>query len=201
MRWEAGYLLGLALQSLPEPRKVARDLFAEGFSRQALWYMLALLLVLTSMLRVIGQALFPHPEGMEPMLNLSPLTMGLSGAVFSLLTIWLIARIGRALGGQGTYDQALLTIVWLSALNLFLSVAVVALGLFAPGIALLLIPVGYLALFWILTMFVTELHGFKSPGLVAVGIVVSFVALIFLLAFVMALLGIGPDPVLIGPPQ
>lgn len=201
MRWEAGYLLGLALQSLPEPRKVARDLFAEGFSRQALWYMLALLLVLTSMLRLIGQALFPHPEGMEPMLNLSPLTMGLSGAVFSLLTIWLIARIGRALGGQGTYDQALLTIVWLSALNLFLSVAVVALGLFAPGIALLLIPVGYLALFWILTMFVTELHGFKSPGLVAVGIVVSFVALIFLLAFVMALLGIGPDPVLIGPPQ
>ena len=201
MRWEAGYLLGMALQSVPEPRKVARDLFAQGFSREVLWYFLALILVLSTILRVVGQALFPPPEGAGPIFSLSPLTISLSGAVFTVLTVWLIARLGRALGGQGGFSQALVTMVWLSALNLFLSVVVLGLGLFAPAMAILLIPVGYLALFWILVNFVTEMHAFKSPGLVAAVIVLTFVAVVFLTAFVMALLGFGPNPDLIGPPQ
>ncbi len=66
MKWEAGYLLGLALQSVPEPRKVARDLFAEGFSRQALWHMLALLLVLLTMVSILMIGMTPPAEGTDP---------------------------------------------------------------------------------------------------------------------------------------
>ena len=201
MRWEAGYLLGMALQCIPEPRKVARDLFAEGFSRLALWHMLALILVLSAMLRVVGQILFPPPEDMPVLLAMSPVTMGLLGGVFSVLAVLLIHRVGRAMGGQGTFEQALVTLTWLSALNLFLSLVILALGLFAPGLAVLLIPAGYIAMFYILTMFVTEMHGFASPGAVAAAIVVTFVAAIFLLAFILALLGFGADPAMIGPVQ
>ena len=32
-----GYLFGMALQSVPEPRKVARDVFAFAAPRHALW--------------------------------------------------------------------------------------------------------------------------------------------------------------------
>ncbi len=198
MKWDSGYLLGMALQSIPEPRKVARDLFAEGFSQRALWYMLALILVLSTMLRVVGVALYPPPEGTPPLLSLSPLLIGALGGGFTVLSVVLIDRIGRAMGGTGHFSQALVTMVWLSSLNLLLSATVLGLGLFAPGMALLLVPLGYLALFYIMTMFITELHGFSSPGAVAGMIVVTFIAAIFCLAFVLTLLGFGSDPALIG---
>lgn len=204
MRWEAGYLLGMALQSVPEPRKVARDLFAEGLSQRVLWHILALILVISTMLTLVISILAPAPEG-APAMPFSPLTLGLGEAAITVLSVFLIDRIGRAFGGTGSFYQALVTVTWLAALNLLLSLTMVALSLIAPAMALLLLPVGMLALFWILTMFITELHGFATPGMVAAGIIVSFLTTIFVLVFIlsiaMALLGIAPDPNMIGSVQ
>ncbi len=122
-----------------------------------------------------------------------------------MLSVYLIHRVGRAFGGSGHFDGALVTMVWITALNLLVNATSVVLGIFAPAMSILLLLGGVVVLFWILTMFVTELHGFRSPGLVALGIFATLFATSFALSvvasIVLALLGFGSNPDLIGPPQ
>ncbi len=201
MRFEPGYLLGMVLQSVPEPRVVARDLFAQGWSRAALWQTLALLLVLTTMVRVLVVALFPDPpEGMEvgPLLS-NPILTSMVAALLVVSIVYGLFFLGRAFGGTGTLNQALITIVWLVFVNLVINIALLLLSLFAPLMGLLLLLFAVFVNFWILTFFATEMHGFQSPGMVLAVIVVGLISLLFAFSLVLAILGFGTDPAMMGP--
>lgn len=59
MRFEPGYLLGMALQTIPEPRKVAREVQALSFPRAVLWQAFALFVTLSTGLGVATRILMP----------------------------------------------------------------------------------------------------------------------------------------------
>lgn len=201
MKFEPGYLLGMILQSVPEPRVVARDLFAQGWSRGALWQSLALLLVLTTMIRVLVVALFPAAHDsieVGPLLSNPILTSGIA-ALLTVSVVYGLHLLGRAFGGTGTLNQALTTIVWLIFVNLVINTILLLLGLFAPLMGLLFLLFAVFLNFWTLTYFTTEMHGFQSPGMVLAVIVVGLISLLFAFSLVLAILGFGTDPAMMGP--
>ncbi|MCB1357196.1 MAG: YIP1 family protein [Maritimibacter sp.] len=195
-----GYLFGMALQTVPEPRKVARDIFAFPAPRRALWHILALLLVAMTFIAVLSSILFPvDPEELGALLGdeamtpafVSPIVTGLAQATTAVLTVWAIYGFGRAFGGTGSFDQALLTVIWLHFVLLILQLGILLLGLFAPGLSLLLTLLSFVMTFWLLSHFVAEMHGFRSAGSVFAGIMMVLLVLAVALSLLMALLGFG----------
>ncbi|HCQ64771.1 MAG TPA: hypothetical protein DIU07_06175 [Rhodobacteraceae bacterium] len=195
-----GYLFGMALQTVPEPRKVARDVFAFPAPRSALWLMLALLLVSMTFLAVISSILFPvdaaemgallGDDQMAPAFT-SPIVTGMVQASTAVASVWAIFWIGRAAGGTGTFDQALLTVIWLHFVLFILQLGILALGLFAPGLALLLTLMSFVMTFWLLSHFIAEMHGFRSAGSVFAAIMMVLLVLAVVMSLLLAMLGLG----------
>lgn len=195
-----GTLFGMALQTVPEPRKVARDVFAYPAPRRALWLMLALLLVLMTFLAVISSILAPvDPAEVAAILGddemapvyASPIITGMVQATTSVAMVWGVYWIGRKAGGTGSFDQALLTVIWLHFVLLILQFGILTLGLFAPGLALLLTIMSFVMTFWLLSHFVAEMHGFRSAGSVFAGIMMVLLVMAVVLSILLAMFGIG----------
>ena len=195
-----GYLFGMALQTVPEPRKVARDVFAFPAPRRALWLMLALLLVTMTFLAVISSILFPvDPAELGALLSeeemsaifTGPILTGIVQTASALVMVWAIFWIGRAAGGTGSFDQALLTVIWLHFVLLVMQLGILVLGLFATGVALLLTLMSFVMTFWLLSNFVAEMHGFRSAGSVFAGIMMVLLVLAVMLSILLALTGFG----------
>ncbi len=195
-----GYLFGMALQTVPEPRKVARDVFAFGAPRRALWLILALLLVAMTFLAVISSILFPvDPAAVEAVLTeeglvlvpVDPILTGIAQAVSALMTVWGIHFIGRAFGGTGHFDQALLTVIWLHYVLLLMQIGIVTLNLFAPALALLLTFMSFVMTFWLMSHFIAEMHGFRSAGSVFAGILMVLLVLAVVLSILLTILAGG----------
>lgn len=191
MKFDWGYLFGMALQTVPEPRKIAREVQALRYPRVVLWQVLALLLVAATFLDVIASILFPIDPATMGTLLADPLLTGIAQASFSVLTVFGIYWIGRALGGTGSFDAALLTIIWLQFVLLIVELGVLFLGTFAPGLALVLWLGGLIMTFWILSHFIAEMHGFRSAGAVFAGILLVLLVLAMVMSMVFALIGLG----------
>ncbi len=191
MRFEWGYLFGMALQTVPEPRKVARDVFAVQLPRTALWQMLALMLVCMTFLGVIRSILFPVDPEFADALLAKPLVVGAVQAAASVITVFLIYYIGRMTGGTGSFPQAIKTVVWMQFVLLILELGSVFFLVIAPGFALLTGLFAVFMSFWILSHFIAEMHGFASPLSVFFGIVMTAISLSVLLSMLLALLGLG----------
>lgn len=193
MKLEFGYLFGMALQTIFEPRKIARELFELHVPRPVLWQIFALMVVVSTMLGALSVLLFPPPPGTQLGALASPLLAGLMEAGLFAAAAWAIWRIGRAFGGLGSFDQALMSIVWLQWVLFWVQIAVLGLALFAPGLAVMLYVFGVFLSFWIPANFIAEMHGFRSVGAVIGVMVATLIIAAFLVSFVLALLGVGPQ--------
>ena len=186
-----GYLFGMALQSVPEPRKVARDVFAFPAARNTLWTLLALILVAMTFLSVISSMLCPVDAAQAGALFADPIMTGIAQASSAVLMTFGIFWIGRAAGGTGSFDQALLTVIWIHFVLFILQIGVLALAVFAPGLSVLLMVMSIVMMFWLLSHFVAEMHGFRSAGVVFVGILMVLVVMTVVLSLLLAILGVG----------
>ena len=191
MRFEPGYLLGMALQTIPEPRKVARDVLSLDFPRAALWQAFALFAVLSTGLNVASVILFPPDPMLAGSLLGDPLRMGMVQTASLVITVFLIYWVGRAFGGHGTFPQAILTVIWMQYVGVMLQLVVLVVALFAPGLAALVALFSAGVSFWIVTHFTAEMHGFRSAGLVFATIVVLLLGLGVVLGIALALIGAG----------
>ncbi|MCK0170289.1 YIP1 family protein [Aliiroseovarius sp. S1123] len=192
MQFTPGYLFGMALQTVPEPRKVARDLFDLGLSRETLWTALLLMVVLATGLSVIADVLFPiDAQLMGPVLS-NPILLGVVEGAFMFALSTAIYVIGRLMGGQGSLENAIMTVVWMEFIFLGLQVLTVILSLIAPAMAALLMFASVFLFFWVLSHFTAENHGFQSIGLVFTSILIFMVLAVFALSFILVLLGVEP---------
>ncbi|MEC7760475.1 MAG: Yip1 family protein [Pseudomonadota bacterium] len=188
---EPGYLLGMVLQSIPEPRKIARELFALNLDRTTLWQALFLMLVTGAIFGVGSSILFPPSEELSGTLFAMPLVVAIAEASVAIISVFLIYFIGRAAGGTGRFEDGILTVAWLNFVLLIVQAVVLVLSLFAPSMAALLWLFGGFTGIWILSHFTAEAHGFASAMRVFLTILlVSFIA-VAILSIVLAILGVG----------
>lgn len=134
------------------------------------------------------------PEQVEPnflaMLQ-NPLQVALLQGVAMVVMAMLAQGIGRMFGGNGTFAEALVLITWTEALLCLLQLCQIVLVLLSPGLAAALGMFGIVLSLWVLSNFVAELHRFASAGKVLLGIIVTVLAVAFVMAVAMvALVGV-----------
>lgn len=191
MKFEFGYLFGMALQTIPEPRKIARELFGLGIPRAALWQMLGVVLVVSAAFGVVSGLLLPTAPEMEGTLFANPLLVAIAEAAVAVVTVYVIFWLGRAAGGTGTFEDGLITVLWLNFVLLLVQTGVLILSLFAPTMAVLLWSAGGVTGFWILSHFIAEAHGFSSALRVFGTILLASFVAVAVLSIVLALIGVG----------
>ncbi len=191
MKFEPGYLFGMALQTIPEPRKIAVEIQALRYPRVALWQLFALFMVLSTGIGVMASILFPVDPSMAGPLLSNPILMGIIESSVLVITVFIIYWAGQVFEGTGRFDQALLTVLWLQFVILFVQLAVLILAIFAPGMALMMNVFGVGLTFWILSHFITEMHGFRSAGMVFAMILLTILGLILGLTMIMTVIGFG----------
>lgn len=195
MKFEPGYLFGMVLQTVPEPRKVARDLFDLQVSRSTRWLTLWLMLVTATALGVVSHIIYPvDAELFGPLLS-SPIALGVVEAAFLVSGLFGIYMIGRLAGGHGSLDDAITIAIWLEFVLIGLQAATLLFSLFAPALAGILMVMSSVLFFWILSHFTAESHGFRSAGLVFAGIAAVIVLAIFTLSFLLVLMGVEPNQI------
>lgn len=169
-------IAAIARQSLSEPRPAAANLMALGIPMPVVWNAF----ILVNILSVLLAAAMSGFQLQTPPILAAAFATGLS-----LASVVLIVKIGQALGGHGTFADALLLTTFLSAIflagQLFQLVLLLVLpplaGLF--GIALILFGA------WLNINFIAAVHGFTSlwraVGTLALGsLVLAMIVLFFM---------------------
>ena len=183
----------LTAETLRNPRDAAGRLIALDPPMEARWIGLLLVAVLALLETRLGMLIVPL-QGQQPLFALAAdPVLGVPFQVFSALLIaGSIAGIGRIFGGTGRFADALLLTIWLEFIVILAqAVQLVALALFVPaGLLLGFAAIGLLI--WLLVQFTAALHGFTNLVLVGLGMVLSFLAIITILSFLLIMFGFTP---------
>lgn len=182
-------LFKLGIFSVRSPRTAATQLLNVDLSRTTR-YQFALLVVVLSGLASqlifgIGSA---EVDGTETRAWMqSP--FGTAALEVGMLTMIVLATVlvGRAFGGTGTFDDAVLLIAWLQLISLFVQTGFALIVMLGRNLSLLgdyssgfgvtmtIAVLGYL--FWMYVSFVAVLHSFASTAKVFFGVVLTVLAL------------------------
>lgn len=186
-------LTGLVALTLRQPRAAARVVLRLPIPMGARWGAVALMAVLSALLMQAMGALLPPPVGPdgEVLTPVGPFFWAGMVAVGMMLTAGLIHAIGRWRGGTGEWPDAVILVVWLQFIQLLVVALQLVVLMIAPPVAAVLEIAGVLLFLWLLVNFVAEMHGFRSLGLVFLGVVVTFVGFVFAMSFLLMALGVG----------
>jgi len=182
----------LARMTFRDPQQAARALLAEGVPLRARSAGLLLVAVLSALLASLQ---IDNRETLDPFSSLmlaSPLQAAAFQWLFLAATVFLMHRVGRAFGGRGSFADALLVVVWLQLIMLGFQVLQFVLVPLAPNFAGLVGLASFVIYLWLMTVFVAELHGFTSRGMVFLVMLLTALAAGFLLAMVLILI-LGPE--------
>lgn len=193
MQLTVGNLAGLVRLTLADPRLAARAVMAQPIPVQIRWGALVLMAVLSAFLMQAMTALMPPmtgPDG-EVIAPLGPFFWAGMVASGMVVTALLVHHVGRWRGGNGTLGDAVLLVAWLQFIQL-LTVLLQIVLMFVLPFAVPLVEIAGLLLFvWLLVNFVAELHGFRSLGLVFLGVVITFFVAVMSLTVVLMMLGVS----------
>lgn len=184
---------GLLTATLRSPRAVARSLIAWDVPRGAGATALSLMAVLSAMLSSLALRMAPldGDPGLIAMFS-SPIRVVILQAIVLWLTVFLMVGVGRLFGGKGQMPKAILLVAWAEAVLLLAQAVQIALLLIAPPLSDIvgLATVGLL--FWLMSSFAAELHGFRSTFTVLMGMFGTVLVLSLALAIAMVVfLGAG----------
>ncbi|MCB2116279.1 MAG: YIP1 family protein [Rhodobacteraceae bacterium] len=193
MTGTAAILAALAPETLRAPRSAARQLFDLHLPSEARWLGLCLVVVLAVIETKVALLLMPAAGEPDFMVALSDPWVALPAQAVALVLVALaVHRIGALFGGRGSFEDALLAVVWVEFLmTLAQAVQFLAILALPPLGALLAIAIvaGFL---WITANFIAELHGFQSLAKVGLGMIAGFAIIVTLMAALFAALGLAP---------
>lgn len=120
----------------------------------------------------------------------SPWSFAAGQGALNVLVVALVAYGGRAFGGKGSFDDALLLMAWMQMVTVALLVVQLVTLIVLPALTVMVTAVSIVISLWMLTGFVCALHGFKSRALVLVGGVMVFTITAFILSLILLFLGV-----------
>lgn len=186
-----GRITALAELTLRDPRQAVSDLLAEAVPLQARVLGLFLVSVLAAALSSIQIGV--QAVSVDPLivaLTANPLRAAVLQSVSLGLTVLMIHGIGRAFGGRGNLPDALLIVVWLQFLMLGAQLLQLVTELLSPALAGVVALLSLGLFLWLMTSFIAALHGFRSLGLVFIGLIASALGFGFVIVVaVVAMLG------------
>lgn len=187
-----GNIAGLVALTLRDPRGAARVILRVPLPLSGRWAALVLMAVLSAVLMQALQALLPPPvapdgTALEPV---GPFFWAGMVAVGMVLTSLMVFAVGRWRGGKGELPDAVILIAWLQFIQLLVVAAQILLMVVLPFVAPVLEIVGVILFLWLLVNFVAEMHGFRSLGLVFLGVIITFVGFVFGMSLLLMLLGV-----------
>ncbi|MBC7138681.1 MAG: YIP1 family protein [Defluviimonas sp.] len=196
MQLDLKSLVSLARESVADPRGVARRLMALNLPMEARWLAMAITVALSVLLTQLALVALQVPSGGQlGGMMVSPVAAALTQLAIMLVLSAGIARIGRMLGGTGSFPDALLLVTWAEFVLVLLQVIQMVAALVFPFSSVLIGFAGIALFFWQLTQFTAALHGFTSPVKVFFGLLAGFFAAAFLLVMALSMLGIAPAEV------
>lgn len=157
-------LKALAHLSVSDPEAGARALIASNVPMAVRW----LALVAVIVLGVLVAYLLPLAQGAIELVP-SPVSAAILQIGMNLGAIILVTAIGRAFGGQGQFEDAVLVIAWLQALMLVLQPIQLLTFLLLPALSVPVVLLSVGLFFWLFTGFICALHGFQSRLAVLAG--------------------------------
>lgn len=187
-----GALWGLVRETVADPRAGARIIMSAGLTMQARWLALALVVVLSVLFGQLAFSLLMASSGMMAMVLSGPASSILLQAGVLLVMAVAAHQVGRMMGGMGSFPDAMLLIACLQGIMVLVQVAQIVALMLLPPLAGIISIVGFGLFLWVLTGFVAELHGFRSLlGVFGMVLLTAF-SVAFLLAIILATLGITP---------
>ncbi|NUB43815.1 YIP1 family protein [Fertoebacter nigrum] len=193
MELNLGNLLRLARFTVQNPQRGAQAVLAINPPDQARWLAFLLTAALSAIMTALSVALLP-PDLRAAMGGqlANPLVSAALQAGVLLLAVQAIHHVGRWRGGTGTFADALLLVVWLQFILLCLQAVQLVAQVLLPPLADMVGIFALVLFFWLLTNFVTALHGFRSRlavfgGIIAVTVLLAFALAILLIPFMPAL--------------
>lgn len=170
--------------TLQSPREGARQIMALDLALQGRWTALFLTAVMSAIVTYVSFYLL---VGTLPDMPLpSPWTMAITQTGVMVLSVLAVHRIGLWRGGTGSLGDAVILMAWLQFILLCLQVVQVLVLLISPILSDVVGFVGIAVFFWLLTVFVAEMHGFRALGAVFAGVVLTILAVAFALSIVLA---------------
>lgn len=182
--------LSLALQSITQPRQVARWLIDLRLSREALVTGFALVVVINSLLFGVIVLFEPEPQSW---FQARPAVFGGLQALSVFATILSLFLGGRVIGGRAAIEDIAVLVIWMQVLQAAAQAVVLALLIFSTVLAdffsLLTSVVGV----WITVSFVDEAHGFSNLLKSLGAIIIGLFGMAVVLSILLILLGIDPS--------
>jgi len=186
-------IMGLARQTLEDPRAGARAVLALGVPLPARTAGLLLVAIASAMLVHLGFLLVPPSDDpVAGFMAASPIRTAVMQWVIFAGTVLMVHGVGRACGGRGTLPDALLIVVWLQVMLLGMQLLQFVALLISPFIGALVGLGAFAMFFWLLSSFVAELHGFQSRWAVFGGILAAALGLAMVFAVLLVLV-LGPQ--------
>ncbi|MEO9780403.1 MAG: Yip1 family protein [Sedimentitalea sp.] len=183
-------LRDLAVLTIKTPAEASRVLLGMDIPREALWTGLALVAVLNGLLFTLSNLLVPGPSPLPEIILVPALyTVLVAGGL--VLTVYALFWTGRFMGGTGSLDDIMLTIVWLQGLRVALMVLVIVLILTVPVLSALLGFAASIYGLYILLHFIDQAHRLNSLAKSAGVLVASMAAIVLGLTLLISLFG-GP---------
>ncbi|MBD1205843.1 MAG: Yip1 family protein [Rhodobacteraceae bacterium] len=186
-------LAALVRLTLTQPRAAAQAVMRVPLPMAGRWSALLLMATLSALLMQVLSLLLPPtlgPDGQE-LRPVGPLVWAGMVTVGMMITAGLAHSVGRWRGGKGEFPDAVILVAWLQFLQLLLVAVQIVVMLLLPMLAPVIEIGGVLLFLWLLVNFVAEMHGFRSLGLVFLGVILTFVGAVFALSLLMMSLGVG----------
>jgi len=183
-------LVQAALDTLRNPREGARKVMALDLPRRARWDILMLIAIVSAGFAYLSFALNARLGNLVPGTELmSPFMMAVAQILVLWMMVYAIYLVGRAMGGTGSLDDTILLVAWMQGILIGLQVLQIIAALVFPLASVLLGFAGFIILFWLLTVFTAELHGFRSTAAVFFSVLIVMVVLSTILRAVFSMFG------------
>ncbi|SDC86722.1 YIP1 family protein [Ruegeria marina] len=183
----------LAWMSITDPASAARAVLEMKLERETLWLGFALAVVLNAFLHGLSNLAFGPMTMPLPGMPISVVGYGALMAGGLALTIAAVHRVGRWLGGQGSFQDVMALIVWMQLLLVAVQAVTLVLALTIPLLSALLALAANLVALYVFLHFIDQAHRLGSL-MRAVGVLVlSVLAIAFALFILLSLVG-GPIP-------